>query len=172
MNSIVKTVESFLAWFNRTASYLQSPLLLLIRLYWGWQFVDTGWGKLSHLSQAVENFGNMGAPAPAFTAPFIGTLEFVGGILLFVGLASRLIAFPMTINMIMAYVIADREALGSVISEPDKFYNATPFTFLMASLLVLAFGPGLFSLDAAIKWYWGKRQTEAASTAAPVRTGG
>lgn len=168
MNSIVKTVESFLAWFSRTANYLQSPLLLLIRLYWGWQFYDTGWGKLSHLSQAVENFGNMGAPAPHFTAPFIATLETVGGILLILGLASRLIALPMTINMIMAYVIADREALGSIISEPDKFYNATPFTFLMASLLVLAFGPGLFSLDALIKWYRGK-QAAAAGATAPVK---
>jgi putative oxidoreductase len=170
VNSIVKTVESFLAWFSRAASYLQSPLLLAIRLYWGWQFYDTGWGKLSHLSQAVENFGNMGAPAPAFTAPFIATLETVGGILLILGLASRLIAVPMTINMIMAYVIADREALGSVFSEPDKFYNATPFTFLMASVVVLAFGPGLFSLDALIKWYRGK-QAATASTTAPVKEG-
>jgi len=170
MSSLLKTVDSLYAGFIKAAGYLQSPLLLLIRVYWGWQFWQAGWGKVTHLSQAVENFTNMGAPAPAFTAPFIGTLETVGGVLLILGLASRLIALPLTINMIMAYVIGDREALTSIISDPDKFYNATPFTFLFASLLILAFGPGWFSLDSLIKWYRGKRQP-AGATATASRTG-
>ena len=49
--------------------------------------------------------------------------------------------------MFVAYVTADREALLSVFSDPGKFYNADPFTFLMASLLVLVFGAGYFSVD-------------------------
>jgi len=38
--------------------------------------------------------------------------------------------------MIMAYVTADREALHSIFSDPDKFYAAAPYTFLIASLIV------------------------------------
>jgi len=172
VNSIIKTVDSLLAWYSRTASYLQSPLLLAIRLYWGWQFYDTGVGKLTHLSQAVENFGNMGAPAPAFTAPFVATLETVGGVLLFFGLASRLIALPLTINMLMAYVIGDRDALKSIFTDhAEDFYKALPFAFLLVSLLILAFGPGWFSLDTLIKWYRGKGQAAAVSTPAPAPTG-
>jgi putative oxidoreductase len=52
--------------------------------------------------------------------------------------------------MIMAYITADREALFSVLSDPDKFYAAAPYTFLIASLLVLIFGPGRFSIDALL----------------------
>ncbi len=53
--------------------------------------------------------------------------------------------------MIMAYVTADRDALGSIFSsDPSKFYNADPYTFLFASVIVLIFGAGLFSLDALI----------------------
>ena len=49
--------------------------------------------------------------------------------------------------MMMAYITADREALLSLFSDPGKFYNADPFTFLMASLLVFIFGAGSFSAD-------------------------
>ena len=74
-------------------------------------------------------------------------LEFAGGLLLLLGLGSRLIALPLTIDMIVAYITADREALFSIISNPDKFTAAAPYTFLVASLLVLIFGPGRLSLD-------------------------
>ena len=35
--------------FVTIVSALRSPLLLAIRLYWGFQFAQTGWGKLQHL---------------------------------------------------------------------------------------------------------------------------
>jgi hypothetical protein len=41
--------------------------------------------------------------------------------------------------MIVAYITGDREGLLSVFSDPDKFYAAAPYTFLIASLLVLIF---------------------------------
>jgi len=53
----------------------------------------------------------------------------------------------LTINLIMAYVTADREALFSVFSDPDKFYAAAHYTFLVASVIVLIFGPGKFCVD-------------------------
>src|SRR5271165_4393791 len=67
------------------------------------------------------------------------------------GLGSRLIGPVLTGNMFMAYVTADREALLSVFSDPGKFYNADPFTFLMASLLVFVFGAGYFSVDRVLQ---------------------
>jgi len=83
-------------------------------------------------------------------APAISMLEFVGGILLIVGLGSRLIGLLLAGNMFVAYLSADREALSSVFSNPGKFYIADPFTFLFASVIVLVFGAGFFSLDAVI----------------------
>jgi putative oxidoreductase len=131
-------------------SSLQSPFLLLVRLYWGWQLAESGWGKLHHIDKVTQFFTSLNLPAPGPTAYAISTLELVGGILLFLGLAARLIAVPLTINMLMAYIVADREALFSVLSDPDKFYAAAPYTFLIASLIVLSFGPGRFSIDALL----------------------
>lgn len=129
------------------ADYLQSPFLLCIRLYWGWQLVQSGWGKLHHLDKVTEFFASLGLPMPAQTAVFISCVELFGGIFLALGLLSRLTALVLTVNLIVAYITADREALLSIFSDPDKFYAAAPYTFLVASLIVLIFGAGLFSLD-------------------------
>jgi putative oxidoreductase len=131
----------------RTADYLQSPFLLLVRLYWGWQLVQSGWGKLHNLEKVTDFFTSLGLPMPAQMAVFISCVELFGGIFLALGLLSRLTALVLTVNLITAYITADREALFSVFSDPDKFYAAAPYTFLVASLIVLIFGAGKFSLD-------------------------
>jgi putative oxidoreductase len=53
--------------------------------------------------------------------------------------------------MTVAYLAADFEAVSSIISDPDKFVKADPFPFLLTAVIVLVFGPGLFSIDALIK---------------------
>jgi putative oxidoreductase len=86
-----------------------------------------------------------------------GAVECFGGLLLLAGLGARLVSVPLAFTMAVAYVTADREALAAIFSDPDKFTGAAPFLFLLASLLVLAFGPGRFSLDAV----WLKTKTGA-----------
>jgi putative oxidoreductase len=143
--------------FYGGGAWLQSPFMLTVRLYWGWQFAQTGWGKLHHLAQVTDFFRSLGITVPAFSAPFVSGLEFAGGLLLLAGLASRLTSFLLAANMFVAYWTADHGALLSVFSDPGKFYGADPYTFLFASLLVLVFGAGCFSLDAAIAKRWRKR---------------
>ena len=125
----------------------QSPLLLAVRLYWGFQLAQTGWGKLHNLPKITAFFASLNIPFPGINAPLISRLEFLGGILLMLGLFSRPVAFLMTCNMLVAYITADREALMSIFSDPDKFTAAAPYVFLFASLLILIFGPGYLSLD-------------------------
>src|SRR5260370_37750489 len=154
----MKLIERAYALFHGAAVVLQPLLLLAIRFYWGWQFWQSGWGKLADISKPIEYFTSLGIPFPVFNAYFIGLLEAGGGILLILGLGSRLIALPLVIDMVMAYITADREALFSMFSEPEKFYKADPFTFLLASLVILAFGPGWLSLDCAVKSFRARRQ--------------
>jgi putative oxidoreductase len=147
MKSLLERLKQLYGRFFGLVSYLQSPFLLLVRLYWGWQLVQSGWGKLHNLDKVAQFFASLSLPMPAQTALAISCLEFFGGIFLAVGLLSRLTAFVLTINMLMAYITADREALLSIFSDPDKFYAAAPYTFLIASLLILIFGPGKIALD-------------------------
>jgi putative oxidoreductase len=77
----------------------------------------------------------------------VGCVEFFGGLLLILGLGSRLTGLVLTGNMFIAYLTADREALLSFLSNPGKFYGADPYTFLFAAVLILIFGPGWIALD-------------------------
>jgi putative oxidoreductase len=147
--------NSFAALFN----YLQSPLLLAIRLYWGWQFVQSGWGKLHNLPRVTDFFTSLGLPQPHLTAVFVSLLEFVGGILFACGLFTRVISLLFFINMTVAFWAAEREAFGDIFSDPGKFSNADAYTFWFAALIILVFGPGAFALDWILGRYVGARET-------------
>ena len=147
MNTLVNKLTALHDKVFALVCYLQSPFLLFVRLYWGWQLAQSGWGKLHNLDKVTEFFGSLNLPMPAQMALAISCLEFFGGIFLAIGLLSRLTALVLSINMIMAYVTADREALLSFISDPDKFSAAAPYVFLVASLIILIFGPGKFCVD-------------------------
>jgi putative oxidoreductase len=144
------TIARLHAHYIHGCRLLQSPFLLLIRLYWGWQFAQTGWGKLHHLPQVIEFFRSLGIPHPGMVAPFVACVEFIGGILLILGLASHITGLVLSINMFVAYWTGDHMALQSILRDPGKFYAADPFTFFFAALIVFVFGAGLFSLDALI----------------------
>jgi putative oxidoreductase len=142
-NQILRLYDGFL----KAVSSLQSPFLLLVRVYWGWQISQNGWAKLHNLPHVTEFFSSLGLPAPGPTAAFVSSFEFVCGILLALGLLSRIAALGLTIDMFTAYWTADHVALLSFISNPDKFQNAASFIYLLVGLLILVFGAGKISLD-------------------------
>lgn len=147
MRNLFNRIQPSHDQFFGIVEYLQSPFLLFVRVYWGWQLGQSGWGKLHNLSNVTDFFMSLNLPFPAQTAVAISSLELFGGIFLALGLFSRTTALVLTANMFMAYVTADREALFSIFSDPDKFSAAAPFTFLIGSVIVLLFGPGKIALD-------------------------
>jgi len=130
---------------------LQSLFLLLIRLYWGYLFAQAGFGKLTNIEKAGNFFSSLGLPLPEIMAFLIGSLEFLGGILIFLGLGTRVVALLLTFNMIGAFLIAHGDALTKILSNPYEFYSALPFTFLYTSLVLFLFGGGKFSIDEVLK---------------------
>jgi putative oxidoreductase len=154
MNSLLDKLRWAYSLLVKVGNSLQSPFLLFVRLYWGWQMFQTGWGKLHNLPHVVEFFTSLGIPAPALNAYFVSGLECFGGILVAVGLGSRLIALMLVVDMLVAYITADRAALMSIFSSPDDFYAAAPYTFLVAFLIIFIFGPGRFAVDYLIERKW------------------
>jgi putative oxidoreductase len=152
MSYLYNRIQQLHDRFFHLVNYLQSPFLLFVRTYWGWQLAQSGWGKLHNLSNVADFFRSLNLPYPSETALFVSCVEFFGGIFLALGLLTRITALVLTVNMFVAYITADHEALLSVFSDPDKFYAAAPYTFLIASAIVLLFGPGKFALDALLRW--------------------
>lgn len=126
---------------------LRHPLLLIVRLYWGWQFFQAGKGKFGNIEMVTGFFGSLGIPFPLLNAYLVASVETVCGLLLFLGLGARLAAIPLTITMVVAYLTAHRSAALGLFSDPKQFFAQEPFLFLFAAILVLIFGAGFFSLD-------------------------
>jgi putative oxidoreductase len=159
MAKIVDLGKSAYGGFASLLNWLQSPLLLAIRLYWGFQFVQDGWGKLTHLAKVTEFFSSLGLPAPWLAALMVALVELCGGVLFALGIASRVTSLVLFVNMTMAYLSVpdDRVNFSHILSKPDDFYGATPYTYWFAALLILILGPGVFAVDWLLQRRFGSR---------------
>lgn len=92
-------------WLNKTA-VMDGLAPLLLRLYLAPVMIQAGWNKIGAFDSTVEWFGNpewgLGLPLPWLMAVLAIGAEFVGGILLIVGLATRWVAIPLMITMLVA----------------------------------------------------------------------
>lgn len=156
MNAITKLYTAATAALDR----LQPLFLLVIRLYWGFQFAQDGYGKLTHLSRVTEFFSSLNLPAPGATALFVGLVEFGGGILFAFGIGSRLVSLVLFVNMTVAYLSVpdDRTNFSHILSNPSDFYNATPYTYWFAALIILIFGPGWIAVDTFFRRFYERPQ--------------
>jgi putative oxidoreductase len=149
MNSQFARILKLYDTVLRYQDWPQSLLLLFVRLVWGWGFFQAGWGKLGNLEQVTGFFTELGIPAPGFQAVFVALLETTGGLLVLVGLFSRLISIPLIVTMIVAYITSEKEAIAALFSiDYEDFFAATPWLYLFACMLILFFGPGRLSIDA------------------------
>lgn len=128
-------------------SLLQSPVLLLCRLYWGGLFMLGGWEKLNNISHFITLLKSYHFIFPEFMSYLAVLTEFIGGMLLIIGFASRLVSVPLIITMLTAYATVHIASLYVFFQTPSVFVAESPFNFLLTALLVLAFGPGYFSVD-------------------------
>jgi putative oxidoreductase len=158
-NSFVVCLTKGNYLLTRIGNFTQLLLLLFFRLNWGWQFFETGKGKLFNHAGVVGFFTSLHLPAPDATAWFVGAIECFGGLLLLFGLATRPIGLILTINMLIAYlsVEEDRNKLFNFFKDQDAFFHADPFFFFLAALMAFAFGGGPLSMDALLKKVFSKK---------------
>jgi putative oxidoreductase len=168
-NPLFRLIVSLYEWLIKFNTRFLAPVfLLIIRLYWGWQFHITGMGKLTNIPKVTGFFQSLGIPFPAFNAYLSGSTECFGGLLLLLGLASRVTTIPLIITMTVAYITASPDAVKNIFTKPDDFVSADQFLFLLAAIMVFIFGPGPLSLDGLIGWFLKKRAAQHAAPAAVV----
>jgi putative oxidoreductase len=170
MKSLIALIETGYKLLIIAATWLQSVFLLIIRLYWGWQFHTTGLGKLMNLAKVSDYFKTLHIPFPTFNAALAGSAECFGGLCLLVGFCSRVFAVPLIITMMVAYWTAGHDAVINIFKDPDNFIAQDPFLFLLTAVIVFLFGPGWLSLDGAIlairKYRTAKKKEATAQPAA------
>jgi putative oxidoreductase len=125
------------------SSSLQSYGLTVLRVTIGVVFLVHGYQKLFTLGihGVAGMFGHMGIPLPAVSAVVVTLVEFIGGILLITGLATRVAASLIAIEMLTAILL---------VHVRHGFFNPTgvefPLTLLAASICLAVAGGGALSL--------------------------
>src|SRR5258708_15837014 len=112
---------------------------LVVRVTVGWVFMITGWGKLNNLPQVIENFAGWGIPIPGIMTPFVSAVEFGGGLLLLLGLFTRIAAPPLIVVMIVAIISPKRQEIHSL----DALLGFAEFSYMAMFLWLALAGPVL-----------------------------
>lgn len=123
---------------------------ILIRILVGWVFVSEGVQKfLFSDALGAGRFARIGIPSPQFTAPFVGVVEIVCGLLLLLGLLTRLATIPLLIDMAVAILSTKLPMLSSQGFWPMLHEARTDFSMVLGLVFLLVVGPGPWALDAA-----------------------
>lgn len=126
---------------------------LVVRLFFGYFWLETGWAKLHNLDAFTERFIGWGIPFPAFSAALSAGTEFVAGGLIMIGLLTRLAAIPMIINMVVAIALVVIKNVGGF----DDFVELDEFVYILIFFWLLMAGPGKVSVDTLISRRLGLR---------------
>ena len=136
---IRKQIEEVLTLLGRSEWVVK----LLVRLFVGYFFMETGWGKLHNLDGFAQRFAGWGIPYPYFNAALSAYTEFIGGLLTMFGLGTRLVSIPMIINMLVAILKVNLMQVSSL----DDFSELDEPLYALVYLWLLFSGPGWVSID-------------------------
>ena len=163
MHPLLDSSRSWYRTYVRGTSYFGDLVLLLVRVYWGSLLAESGWNKFANFHQTAAYFESLGIFWPKFNAILSGGVELGCGALLVIGLAARIAAVPLVINMLVAYIANSPDSLRHLFTNANEFVTAPEFLFLFACVLVLVFGPGMISLDGLLGIFLGRLPAEGAS---------
>jgi len=131
-------------WAERAAK-----AVLLIRILVGWVFVSEGIQKFLFPAQfGVGHFGKIGIPLPFFMAPFVGAVEIVCGLLVLVGLFTRLAVIPLLVIILVAIFTTKLPMLADSGVWPMLHEARADFSMLLGLVFLLITGAGTLAADA------------------------
>jgi putative oxidoreductase len=129
---------------NSVSSKKSDILLLVVRIILGIIFIGAGWAKITAMAGTIGFFAKIGIPA--FLAYVVGYGEFIGGILIVLGLWAEISAIFLSIIMIVAVYVVYPMGMQAVM---------TPLATLGTLLAVIAAGAGKIAVPST----WFKKNT-------------
>lgn len=146
----MEQVKQFIRTLTSSLDRAQWLPLLLVRAALGTEFIVSGYGKLfGGLPDLIEAFESWGIPFAHIQAPFVASVELVGGVCLIVGIATRF--FSMMLAGTMAVAILTLLTNEGVTSLPHDtigdFLYLPEVGFLLLFIWLVFTGGGKASLD-------------------------
>jgi putative oxidoreductase len=135
--------------FSGNTMQMRTPAAVaLIRLMVSGVFLSEGIQKFLFPSAlGVGRFAQIGIPAPEIMAPFVGIVEIGCGLLIFLGLWTRLAAVPLIIDMGVAIATTKVPILLKSGFWSMAHEGRTDYSMLLGATFLLYVGAGPWSLD-------------------------
>jgi putative oxidoreductase len=134
-------------------TFTQAPrAAIFIRLSIGLIFLTQGILKYTDPNWGILRFTKIGFPFPDFTAHFVGSFEIICGLLVIIGLMTRLASVPLLIINLTAIATTK---LPELFRPEQGFWfmvsdARTDFAMLMGIVFLLIVGSGIWSVDARL----------------------
>lgn len=147
---IQRIIRSYLAF----AAALRDIPPLLFRLILAYGFYGPAVQKASNFDSTIKFFASIGIPFPEINAYMATSTEVLGVVLVFLGLATRFIAVPMMVIMVVAIKTVHWQNGFSCASDGDAIPGngfEIPFYFMIMLFSLIVTGAGKFSLDYLIE---------------------
>jgi len=127
----------------RVAASLDWLAPLLMRIYFGYFWTETGWGKIHNLAAFGQRFVGWAVPYPHLSAAVSAYTEWIGGILLVLGLFTRLVSIPLMFNMFVAIVKVKAKEVTGI----DDFVEMDEALYMFIFFWLMMAGSGRISVD-------------------------
>ncbi len=138
---------------NRALTRGAPAVPLILRVVIGSIMALHGWQKLTQMGPA--NFGNnmlagLGIPAPVLFGNVVTYIELIGGLMLIIGLGTRIVSILLTVILAVATVLVKTD-LGIIAPMGSPLPGAELDLALIVGLISLVIlGPGRLSADNAL----------------------
>lgn len=135
---------------NRVDRFEKS--IVLVRILVGWVFLSEGIQKfLFPAALGVGRFAKIGIPAPGIMAPFVGGVEIVFGVLILIGLFTRIATLPLLITIVVALLTTKLPFLAKYGIWATLHEARTDVSMLLGLIFLLIVGGGSLALDAKLR---------------------
>ena len=126
----------------------RSKTTILIRLMVGAVFLSEGIQKFLFADTlGAGRFEKIGLPSPEFLGVFVGSFEIVCGLLILIGLLTRLASIPLIIIMLVAIATTKSEVLAEKGFWEMMHGSRTDWAMLLGSIFLLIKDGGYWSAD-------------------------
>lgn len=134
--------------FQKLVATDNSRSTIIIRIMVGAVFLSEGIQKFFFAEKlGAGRFAKIGLPNPDFLGPFVGAFEIACGILVLIGLLTRLSAFPLFIIMLIAMAATKAQlyidnGFWSMVHD-----SRTDWAMFLGSIFLMIKGGGKWSVD-------------------------
>lgn len=132
-----------------------SKSTILIRLMVGTVFMSEGIQKfLFPALRGAGRFEKIGLPSHEFLGTFVGLFEIFAGVLVLLGLFTRLASIPLLIIMFVAIITTKSEVLNNEGFWEMMHGSRTDWAMMLGSIYLIIKGGGYWSIDHGMKRLW------------------